>query len=157
LIIIYSLYNIRKKYFFRLLIAIVPLLMAFIYFNKDILTIYYQFNYTKFDGSALSSFPIRLWSIKHNLALLFKYPLFGVGIGSTGALSGIVSMLAGIGFIGCIILAISFKNINIRKNKGILFALLGLLSYNLFAGDLSTVFSPIAALYFATSSRLNIC
>ena len=149
---IYSLYNFKRKiYIYMILFLIVIIVMGAIFFG-EYLNAFIQYNMAKITLGQ-GSFAIRIWSVKHNLILFLKYPFLGIGIGSGGALGGIVTVLTNIGIIGMGFLFFSFRGVFPIYSKGILFAFYALIIYNGITGDLSTFFSPIFALLFAYASK----
>ena len=87
--------------------------------------------------------------------LFSKYPIIGVGVGSTGALSGFVTTITSIGILGVSLLVWLLKELNISRHKGVFYAFMAIFITNLFSGDLSTFFYPFISILFAFSSKLN--
>lgn len=154
LLFVYSLYNFNKKIFFYLTMFFMLIVIALYLVFGEYIDAFWQYNMAKINLGE-GSFAIRMWSIKHNLMLLLKYPLFGIGIGSGGALGGLVTFLSNIGIIGVIIFYFCFREISPIFSKSILFAIYALIIFNIITGDLSTFFSPIFALLFAYASKEN--
>ena len=127
----------------------------FIYLNREIFIAIYEITSLKIFSGQLS-FPIRFWSIKHNLILFTKYPIIGIGVGSSGALSGFITTLTSIGLFGFFLLIWLFRESKPYKHKGVFFALVSIFIINVGAGDISTFFSPLIALFFAFISKINI-
>ena len=149
---IYSLYNFKRKiYIYMILFLIVIIVMGAIFFG-EYLNAFIQYNMAKITLGQ-GSFAIRMWSIKHNLILLSKHPFLGIGVGSGGALGGMITVLSNIGIIGALFLIYSFRPVFPIREKGVLFSFYALIIFNVITGDLSTFFSPIFALLFAYASK----
>ena len=153
--IIYSIYNYKKKIFLYLLLLSIPIILTAYLILGEFINAFLQYNLAKIT-SGEGSFAIRLWSIKHNLMLLLNYPLLGIGIGSGRALGGVVTVLSNIGIVGVIVLYFCFREIFPIYSKSIIFALYALFIHNLITGDLSTFFSPTFSLLLAYASNNNL-
>jgi hypothetical protein len=152
---IFSIYNYRKKtYIFMVLLSFVLIFTGFLFF-ADLINAFLEYNMSKLI-SGQGSFAIRMWSIKHNLNLLLNHPLFGIGVGSGGALGGFVTVITNIGLIGVTVLYFCFRDIFPIHSKSILFGLLALFIHNLTNGDLSTFFSPIFSLFLAYAANKKL-
>ena len=149
---IYSLYNFKRKIYIYMTLFLIVIIVTGAIFFGEYLNAFIQYNMAKITLGQ-GSFAIRIWSVKHNLILFLKYPFLGIGIGSGGALGGIVTVLTNIGIIGMGFLFFSFRGVFPIYSKGILFAFYALIIYNGITGDLSTFFSPIFALLFAYASK----
>ena len=153
LLFVYSLYNFKKKAFFYFISLLITIILLGTILFSEYLAIFFNYNINKIILGE-GSFAIRLWSIKHSINLLFNYPILGMGIGSGGALGGLVTVVSNIGLFGMMFLIYSFKNIFPIRNNGVLFSFYALIIFNVITGDLSTFFSPIFALLLAYSSKI---
>jgi len=151
---VYSFYNFKKKVFIYFIVLLVIMVFLGASVFSDYFAVFLKYNIGKII-SGEGSFAIRLWSIKHSLNLLFNYPILGMGIGSGGALGGLVTVVSNIGLFGMMFLIYSFKNIFPIRNNGVLFSFYALIIFNVITGDLSTFFSPIFALLLAYSSKIT--
>jgi len=154
LLTIYSLYNFKRKVFVYMTLFLIVIIVTGAIFFGEYLNAYIQYNMAKI-SLGQGSFAIRMWSMKHNLILFLKHPFLGIGIGSGGAMGGIVTVLSSIGIIGMACLLYSFRWVSPIYSKGILFAIYALIIFNVISGDLSTIFSPIFGLLLAYLSKIK--
>jgi len=82
---------------------------------------------------------IRLYSIYNNLQIFFKYPLFGVGLGTSYSFSGFFTTLCNIGLIGTIlwtkIVFTGMKRLHVEKTSLVLSSLVFFVAF-LFSGHM---------------------
>ena len=147
--IYYRNYNLKKIY--PVLSLALSFILILFFINKELILFIGQYNFGKIFGGMLSS-DIRLLSIYHSLNLFLQYPLIGVGIGSNGALSGIVTLLTSIGILGMFLFIFSiypyFKNsLNKKECEDSISALAGFGIYNSVTGSLETLFHPIGIIF----------
>ena len=108
----------------------------------------------------ITSSRVRLASIIENLNLMFLRPLFGWGIGTAYAHSGLASVLSNIGLLGTffwIYYCLNFIDHSVQRNKKLYFFVV-VIAPNFICGNLGVLYSlyVLLLLSFIKKSTLNI-